>query len=122
MESLMEKFNIFSILAVFINKVYRGAEAPRLQHHVLDDAEGNGFLLRRNHFCHVVLAGVRILSWQWAFILGSNTICFSFGGNKFPLNPEVFKGSNHRNHPLSGFRKPFSIYSSTNRNPITELC
>lgn len=43
---------------------------------VLDDAEGNGFLLWRNHFSHVVLVGVRILSWQWAFILGSNTICF----------------------------------------------
>lgn len=79
---------------------------------MLDDAEGNRFLLWRNHFGHVIFPRVRTLTGERAFVLRSNTIRFSFGGNKFPANLEAFKGSNHRNHPLSGFRKSFSIYSN----------
>lgn len=30
---------------------------------VLDDTEGNGFLLWRNHFSHVVLTRIRIILW-----------------------------------------------------------
>lgn len=71
--------------AAFINKFTKGRSSPfGSSINMLDDAEGNGFLLWRNHFCHVVLA-IRTFARQLTFILGSNTIRFSFGGNKFPL-------------------------------------
>lgn len=122
----MTKFSeVFILVApsAFIQlKSTKGAMLPGGSINMLDDAEGNGFLLWRNHFSHVVLARIRILSWQSAFILGSDTIRFSVGENKFPPQLEVFKGSNHRNHPLSGFRKSFSIHSNINRFLLTELC
>lgn len=84
----MTKFSEVSILvatSAFIQlKSTKGAMLPGGSINMLDDAEGNRFLLWCNHFSHVVLTRIRILSWQSAFILGSNTVRFSVGGNKFP--------------------------------------
>ena len=45
----------------------------------------------------------RTFAGQRTFVLIGNTIRFVLRGNLFPVKLEVIKGSNHRNHLLSGF-------------------
>lgn len=119
----------FSLISIGSLRLLLYNKSPPREHmlsdgsiNMLGGAEGNRFFLWCNYFSYVVLTRIRIILWQGTFIFGSNTIHFSFGRNKFPFGLEVFKGSNHRNQSLSGFRKSFSIYSNINSFLLTELC